>query len=96
MKTNILAIFFNCNKRQALSIIISNVFYSHSLKIRKNLWILTRAVLAFLFFFAGEEISWRQRISGIGQESELHALPVAWFFPWYVWTLPEIREQMCP
>jgi hypothetical protein len=33
---------------------------------RPGLWILTAAVLAFLFFFAGgEEISWGQRIFGI-------------------------------
>lgn len=39
---------------------------SKYLKIRKNLWALTWAVLASLFFFAaGEEISWGQRIFGV-------------------------------
>ena len=35
-------------------------------KLKKPLWVLTWAVLVFLFFFAaGEEISWGQRIFGI-------------------------------
>lgn len=35
-------------------------------KMKKSLWILTWAVLAFLFFFAaGDEISWGQRLFGI-------------------------------
>ena len=35
-------------------------------KMKRPLWILTWAVLAFLFFFAaGDEISWEQRIIGI-------------------------------
>lgn len=39
-------------------------------KMKKRLWVVTWAVLAFLFFFAaGEEISWGQRILGI-QSSE--------------------------
>ncbi len=39
-------------------------------KMKKPLWVLTAAVIAFLFFFAaGEEISWGQRIFNI-QSSE--------------------------
>jgi hypothetical protein len=42
----------------------------HYRKMKKNLWVLTWTLLAFLFFFAaGEEISWGQRIFGV-QSSE--------------------------